>query len=352
MKQMAIQLITEAVACGARIHKACGVLGISCRTLRRWSEPAHELNDRRGQAARVRIHPQALTPEEKQAIVQVCNTPEHASLPPSQIVPRLADQGQYLASESSFYRVLKEHGQVNRRGKAQPPKKVAVPQAWVAYGANQVWSWDITYLPSTIKGQFMRLYMVLDVFSRMIVGWEVHWEESAENASTLIGKACLSQGVRQDQLALHSDNGSPMKAATMLATLQKLGVVPSFSRPSVSDDNPYSEALFRTLKFTPAYPRKRFEDLEQARAWVHEFVTWYNTQHRHSGIQFVTPGQRHAGQDKGILRKRKEVYEAAKCGKPGRWKSRQTRNWDRIKEVWLNPPREHLRSPESVAVAV
>ena len=198
----------------------------------------------------------------------------------------------------------------------------------------------------------MRLYMVLDVFSRMIVGWEVHWEESAENASTLIGKACLSQGVRQDQLALHSDNGSPMKGATMLATLQKLGVVPSFSRPSVSDDNPYSEALFRTLKFTPAYPRKRFEDLEQARAWVQAFVTWYNTQHRHSGIGFVTPEQRHAGQDKEILRKRKEVYEAAKCSKPGRWKSRQTRNWEHIKEVWLNPPREHLRTPEKVAMAV
>ena len=110
-----------------------------------------------------------------------------------------------------------------------------------AAGANQVWSWDITYLPSTVKGQFMRLYMVLDVFSRLIVGWEVHWEESAENASTLIGKACMSQGIRPDQLALHSDNGSPMKGATMLATLQKLGVVPSFSRPSVSDDNPYSE---------------------------------------------------------------------------------------------------------------
>jgi putative transposase len=119
----------------------------------------------------------------------------------------------------------------------------------------------------------MRLYMVLDVFSRMIVGWGVHWEESVENASTLIGKACLNQGVRQDQLALHSDNCSPMKGAMMLATLQKLGVVPWFSRPSVSDDKPYSEALFRTLKLTPVYPRKRFEDLEQARSWVHEFVT-------------------------------------------------------------------------------
>ena len=173
------------------------------------------------------------------------------------------------------------------------------------------------YLPGTIKGQFLRLYMVLDVFSRLIVGWEVHCEESAENASTLVGKACLRQGIRPDQLALHSDNGSPMKGATMLATLQKLGVVPSFSRPSVSDDNPYSEALFRTLKYTPAYPRKRFEDL-----------------------------------DKEILQKRKAVYEAAKCSKPGRWKSRQTRNWGHIKEVWLNPPREHLKSPEKVAMAV
>lgn len=222
----------------------------------------------------------------------------------------------------------------------------------MAYGANQVWSWDITYLPSTIKGQFVRLYRVLDVFSRLIVGWEVHWEESAENASTLIGKACLGQNISPDQLALHSDNGSPMKGATMLATLQKLGVVPSFSRPSVSDDNPYSEALFRTLKYTPAYPRKRFEDLEQARGWVQAFVTWYNTKHRHSGIGFVTPEQRHAGQDKQILQKRKAVYEAAKCSKPGRWKSRPTRNWEHIKEVWLNPPRAHVRSPEKETMAV
>ncbi len=176
---MAIKLITEAVDAGARCQKACGELDICCRTLRRWSKPAHQLSDRRGQPARVRLYPQALRPEEKQAIVQVCNTPDYASLPPSQIVPHLIDQGLYLASELNFYRVLKEHGQLNRRGKEQPTKKVAAPQALVAYWANQVWSWDITYLPSTIKGQFMRLYMVLDVFSRMIVGWEVHWEESA-----------------------------------------------------------------------------------------------------------------------------------------------------------------------------
>ena len=348
---MAIQLITEAVGAGARRHKACAVLGLSCRTLRRWSQPSHELRDQRGQAARERVHPQALTPQEKWAIVQVCNSPEHASLPPSQIVPRLADRGQYLASESSFYRVLKACGQAHRRGKAQLPKRVAAPKAWVATGSNQVWSWDITYLPSAVRGQFMRLYMVLDVYSRMIVGWEVHWQESADHASTLIGKACLSQGVRPDQLVLHSDNGSPMKGATMLATLQKLGVVPSFSRPSVSDDNAYSEAMFRTLKYVPSYPRKPFEGLEQARLWVLGFVNWYNTQHRHSGIQFVTPEQRHLGQDEQILKQRQAVYEAAKCSKPGRWKSRATRNWDKIEEVWLNPPREHGGRPETLAKA-
>ncbi len=178
---MAIQLITEAVNAGARRHKACAVLGLSCRTLRRLSQPNHELRDQRGQAARDRLHPQALTPQERLAIVQVCNSPEHASLPPSQIVPKLGDRGHYLASDSSFYRVLKAYGQAHRRGKSQLLKPIAAPKTWVATGANQVWSWDITYLPSTVRGQFMRLYMVLDVFSRMIVGWEVHWQESAEH---------------------------------------------------------------------------------------------------------------------------------------------------------------------------
>jgi len=347
---MAIELISDAVEAGARKSKACAVLGISCRTLRRWSEDGSDLTDRRGQAARQRKHPQALTAEEKRAIVQVCNTPEYQSLPPSQIVPRLADKRVYLASESSFYRVLNEHNQLHRRGKAHAPRKVAAPQAWVAQGPNQVWSWDITYLPSTIRGQFLRLYMVMDVYSRMIVGSEVHWHESSEQAAQLISKACLSQNVCSDQLVLHSDNGSPMKGATMLATLQRLGVMPSLSRPSVSNDNPYSEAMFRTLKYTPAYPSKPFESIEQARAWGQRFVTWYNTQHRHSAIQFVTPAQRHAREDAKLLQQRKTVYEQAKCRMPGRWKMRPTRNWEEVKEVWLNPPREKFGSPRKLAM--
>jgi len=138
---------------------------------------------------------------------------------------------------------------------------------------------------------------------------------------------------------LHSDNGSPMKGATMLATLQQLGVAPSFSRPSVSDDNPFSESLFRTMKYTPSFPAKPFESIEAARKWVHEFVQWYNNEHRHSGIQFVTPNQRHQGEDKEILEKRKAVYEAAKDKNPQRW-SGEIRDWSPVTEVWLNRPEQ------------
>ena len=339
---MAIENIDQAVDSGARYHTACDVMGIDSRTLRRWREQGRDLADQRGAGARHRHHNQSLTTEEKQAIIDTCNQPEYQSLPPSQIVPRLADQGIYIASESSFYRVLNQYGQNNRRGRAQPPRKPAAPTPWVAQQPNQVWSWDITYLPITVKGQFLRLYMIIDIYSRAIVGWEVHENESSEYAARLISHACLIHGIKQEQLVLHSDNGSPMKGATMLATLQKLGIVPSFSRPSVSDDNPYSEAMFRTLKYTPAYPAKPFEHVAQARAWVHRFVTWYNTQHRHSSIEFVTPEQRHQGQDGEILQKRKAVYAQAKECKPERWKNRNTRRWCKIQQVWLNPPRENL----------
>ena len=188
-------------------------------------------------------------------------------------------------------------------------------------------------------------HLIEDIFSRNIVGWEIHDNETAEHASVLIRKACLAEGIHEEGLVLHSDNGSPMKGATMLATLQKLGVVPSFSRPSVSDDNPYSESLFRTLKYLPAYPSKPFESIEAARRWVHQFVRWYNEEHRHSAIGYVTPSQRHQGLDTALLAARKAVYEAAKARHPARW-SGPTRNWDPVAEVWLNPPKE-LRAQRS-----
>jgi putative transposase len=164
----------------------------------------------------------------------------------------------------------------------------------------------------------------------------------ADYASLLIKKACLRQGIREEGLVLHADNGGAMKGSTMLSTMQKLGIVPSFSRPSVSDDNPYSESLFRTLKYTPAWPGKPFESLDEARAWVAAFVEWYNEEHRHSGIRFVTPGQRHRGEDKAILEQRALVYEQARQKHPERW-SGNTRNWSHQAEVWLNKPKHKLQ---------
>lgn len=336
IKQMAIELIDQAVQSGARLPKACEVLGLSPRTFRRWRQ-RRDLQDQRRLAAQSRDIAHALTEHEKQEIIAVCNQPEYQSLPPSQIVPLLADQGRYIASESSFYRVLKQFGQNNKRTRECTQVKHARPKAFVAYGPCQVWSWDITLLPTGIKGQFLRLYMIEDVFSRAIAAWEIHQSESAEYASELIEKACWKHKIRKDQLVLHSDNGSPMKGSTMLAKLQTLGIMPSFSRPGVSDDNPYCESLFRTLKYCPSYPAKPFSGLEQARQWVHGFVRWYNSIHRHSRIGFVTPEQRHHGHDKAILQARHQLYETAKANNPKRWQGRSTRNWNRTDHVWLNP---------------
>jgi len=333
-RQLALELIKEAAESGARQDRACEILGITERTLRRWKKQLTEekkLEDRRLRAASGRTPTNKLTEAEKEQIIKLCNQPEYKSLPP--------DQGQYIASESSFYRVLREVEQVNRRGRMNAPRTVTKPQGYKAEAANEVWSWDITYLASAVRGAFYRLYLIEDIFSRKIVGWEIHEEETSAHASCLIRKACLAEGIHEDGLVLHSDNGSSMKGATMLATLQKLGVVPSFSRPSVSDDNPYSESLFRTLKYTPAYPSQPFASIESARQWVDEFVQWYNEEHRHSSIRFVTPGQRHRGADLAILEARKVVYEAAKEKNPQRW-SGDIKNWDPVAEVWLNPPKE------------
>ena len=351
-RERAIELIDEAVTAGARCHRACAILEMTVRTLQRWKQALKRAvtGDQRKLSAQARTPANALTDAERDEILRVCNLPSYRSLPPTQIVPRLADAGQYIASESSFYRVLRAAGQVNRRGAVEQPRQVAKPKGFCARAPNQTWTWDITFLASSIRGQFYRLYMIEDIFSRKIVGWDIHAEELADHASTLINKACLAEGIRRGQLVLHADNGSPMKGATMLATLQRLGIVPSFSRPSVSDDNPYSESLFRTLKYTPAYPRKPFDSIDAARRWVHEFVAWYNHEHRHSAIKYVTPAQRHAGLDSELLRQRKALYEAAKAARPERW-SGATRNWDRANEVWLNPPKELCAEEQSMAKA-
>jgi transposase InsO family protein len=248
-----------------------------------------------------------LREEERQTIISTCNEPEYANLPPSQIVPILLDQGIYHGSESSYYRILKEAKQLHHRGRSHAPKNVARPTSYTAHKANEVWSWDITYLASTIKGQFYYLYLFEDIFSRKIVGYEVYNQECGELAGNLVQRCMLREQCLNMPLVLHSDNGAPMKAQTMKAKMEELGVQSSYSRPRVSDDNPYSEALFRTLKYRPEWPSSGFVSLEAARDWVQNFVDWYNNKHRHSKINFVTPAQRHRGEDKVILEKRELV---------------------------------------------
>jgi putative transposase len=342
----AVELIKEAVEAGARKSKACEVIGINVRSYQRWCKEGQVKADGRP----IAVHPQqthALTQKEREKVLDVLNSPEYASMPPSQVVPRLADAGTYYCSESTMYRILHAEKQQNHRGRSKQPEKKPL-STHVATGPNHVWCWDITWLPGPAKGIYFYLYLMLDLFSRKVVGWEVHEEESAENASRLLRKACLKEGISTNPLVLHSDNGSPMKGASMLETMYSLGVVSSFSRPRVSNDNAYAESIFRTCKYRPSYPYKGFADLAEAREWVLEFVSWYNREHRHSGIKFVTPQERHSGQDAEVLAQRNEVYEKAKQQRPRRW-SGATRNWDRIAEVWLNPEKQQKDLDKVVA---
>jgi len=326
--------IDEACVAGARLSPACCLLGLSPRTLQRWRKGEVVNADGRKEAAQQRDPANKLSKQERQQILAVANSDEFAQRPPSQIVPALADRGCYIASESSFYRVLREADQLAHRGKAKAPTRHRL-RALEATAPNQLWSWDITYLATTVKGIFFYLYLIMDVFSRKIVGWEVFEIESADQAAFVFRKTHLREGINGNDLVLHSDNGSPMKGATMLATLERLGVMPSFSRPSVSDDNPYSEALFKTLKYHPGFPDKPFDSLHEAREWVAGFQHWYNESHRHSGLKFVTPGQRHRGEDIAILEQRAALYESARTQRPERW-SGSTRNWQPETIVYLN----------------
>lgn len=331
---MILALLEEATLAGAREEKACEVLGIEPRTVQRWRKDGVGEDKRKGPNTQPG---NALTEQENAEILAIANTPEHRDLSPKQIVPKLADEGIYIASESSFYRRLREANMMTHRGRAKAPQ-VRVAPSHVAYAPGQIWVWDITYLPTTVRGVFFYLYLILDLFSRKVVGWTVQPVESMDLSSELLDASVKAQDVDPMNLIVHADNGGPMKGSTMLATMQRLGIVASFSRPRVSDDNAYAEAFFRHLKYAPSWPSMPFSSVEQAASWVERFVSWYNTEHRHSGIQFITPAERHDGQDVAILAARKAVYEQAKKRNPARW-SGETRDCKPVEEVALVPGR-------------
>lgn len=357
-RRHAVELIDEAREAGARLSRACTEIGISRRTYRRWHRGGEICSDgvlsvsKDGRPDAVRPAPRnKLSEAEREEVLTTVHRPEFASLPPDQIVPTLADEEErYLASESSFYRILREADEQHHRGRAKAPVSPGPPATHTAHGPNQVWAWDISWLPTNVRGMFFYLYLVLDLYSRKIVAAEVHEAESGGCASALVRRAVLAEGCVNNPPVLHSDNGGPMKGRTLRTTLDWLQIRSSHSRPRVSNDNAHAEAMFRTCKYRPDYPVDGFADLEAARAWVGHFVRWYNHEHRHSAIKYVTPHERHEGKDAEILARREQLYRCARCAHPERW-SRDTRDWTPVGAVTLNPERPHSPEPSLLEVA-
>jgi transposase InsO family protein len=344
VRQSVLALIEEATAAGARQQAACRVLGISTRTIQRWRKTAHAQDRRKG---RTSVPRNVLTAAERAQVLDILRSEEYAHSAPRQIVARLADQGRYVASESTFYRLQRAQARAapNPRSRRSLGAK-RVDHLIVA--PDQIWSWDITYLQAPVRGRYYYLYMFIDLFSRRIMGWRVHDEESMDVAAHLIQRTCEENAIDSSGLVLHSDNGGPMRGATMLATLRRLGIVPSFSRRGVSNDNPFAEALFRTLKQRPAYPARPFASLAAAHAWMAQFISWYNSEHLHSGIGFVTPDERYYGQDIARLAQRRKVYEQARSTQPARW-SKPPRSWARVEAVRFRTMPCNLRGGHSLS---
>ncbi len=322
----------------AELSEYCRRNGLYVEQIKAWRTACEQADDLVRPVATRPEPANKLSDDERQRVPEVANQPEFASLPPHQIVARLADRGTWLASESTFCRVLKDTRQQHLRVRSRAPDK-RTPTTHVADGPTQLWCRDITWLPTTIRGRYFYWYMIKDVYSRKLIANEVHECESADQAAQLLRQACLRERLAGKPLVLNSDNGSAMKGSTMLAAMQNLGGMPSFSRPRASNDNACAEALFRTAKYCPLWPERPFDTLEEARDRVNRFTSWYNHEHCHSALKFVTPVQRHTGHADALLAKRTELYKSARARHPERW-SGDIRNRSLSATVTLNPERE------------
>lgn len=301
---------------------------ISFNTFVRWR--SGKLQDKRKGSSR---HiPRKLSEEEREIFYQTANQRRFRDLTPPEIVAILLEEGIYHGSESTLYRILRQKKASIRRSESRIPGKAKRPQELVATGPNQIWTWDITWLKTEVKGLFLYAYVVLDIYSRKVVGWAVHESESPDHARDLFERTI--QDLRAKPKFLHADNGGPMKGLTLVAFLTQLRVGLSYSRPRVSDDNPYIESWFKTVKYHVSYPQF-FRDLPHARKWFADFVAWYNTEHRHSGILYVTPHQRHMGKDMEILSERQKTLDEAARRLMNRF-VRGPRRFTPIQQVVLN----------------
>ena len=278
----------------------------------------------------------ALKPEEQEQVLQVLNSERFQDCAPREVYATLLDQDEYLCHWRTMYRILKERQQVRERRDQLRHPTYTKPEL-LATGPNQLWSWDITKLRGPAKWTYYYLYTILDVFSRYVPGWLIAKCESASLAKQLIAETCAKQGITPDQLTLHADRGSAMRSKTVALLLADLGVTKTHSRPYVSNDNPYSEAQFKTMKYRPEYP-DRFGSIQDARAWARPFFHWYNHEHHHSGLALLTPATVHYGQAQAVIDRRQQVLQAAYAAHPERFVRGVPKPPSLPTEVWINKP--------------
>lgn len=329
---MIFDLLGEAKRGGARLVEAVKILGLSMQTIKRWRKQGVGGDRREGPRS---APSNAFSQAEVALVLTTLTAVEHRDLPPDVVVAKLSDEGKYIGSASTMYRILRHSKLLKHRGRARA-RKPRKPPHLMAKKPNEVWSWDITYLPTQVRGRYLYLYVIEDVFSRKVVGHCVSERESAEVARALFGRVLDENRGVAPTLTVHSDNGGPMKHADFSTFLESRGVARSYSRPSVSDDNPFSESLFRTMKYGPTWPGS-FASSREAETWMAGWVAWYNDKHLHSGIGYVTPSSRHTGEDVALLEKRRLVSEQARQANPSRW-SGKARSWRRPGAVRLGRP--------------
>ncbi len=297
---------------GARVKVACQTLEISFRSYLRWK--AGKLED--GRKGAVKTVPRKLSEAEREDFYKEANTARFRDMTPEQIVAILCEEGTYYGSDRTLYRIFTDKKALATRTESRKPGPSKKPPELVATGPNQVWCWDITWLRSDVKGFFYYAYVVIDVFSRAIVGWSIEDCESPDHAQKLFERIIAKLGVKPQ--FVHADNGGPMRGVSLVAFLTELQVGLTHSRPRVSDDNPFIESFFRTVKYHVSFP-SNFTTLQAARDWLARFIDWYNTQHRHCGIGYVTPFQKHNGLDIELLESRQETLNSAALAHPERF---------------------------------
>ena len=311
------------------VSAACQTLGVPRSTFYRARQPKRDPKPRP-------TPERALKPEEKEQVLQVLNSEPFQDSAPREVYATLLDEGKYLCSWSTMYRILKEHQLVRERRDQLRHPTYTKPEL-LATAPNELWSWDITKLRGPVKWTYYYLYTILDIFSRYVTGWLIADCESASLAKQLIAETCAKQGIELDQLTLHSDRGSAMISKTVALFLATLGVTKSHSRPHVSNDNPYSESQFKTMKYRPDYP-DRFGSIQDARAWARPFFHWYNHEHHHSGLGLLTPATVHYGQAQAVIDQRQQVLQAAHAAHPERFVRGEPKPPSLPTEVWINAP--------------